>query len=69
MDFSEYFAEWLIRERLAEARRIAARSAFVDSVTPARQSLRAALRRVLIRVGRWLLRQTPAHAPEAGRPA
>lgn len=67
MDFDEYFAEWLVRERLAEARQLAARQALIDSASPASRPVRVAVGVALIRVGRWLLRQVPEHAPDGGR--
>lgn len=65
MELNEYFAEWLIRERLAEARACAARSALLDSALPRRRPLRVALGRALIRVGHWILGQVPEHAGDA----
>ena len=51
MDMNVYFAEWLIRERLAEARAAAASDALFHAHRPPRQPTRVALGRVLIRLG------------------
>ena len=56
MDFDEYFAERLIKERLAEAEAAAARSARLGSLPP-RQPARVALGCALIRLGHWLAGQ------------
>ena len=37
MDMNLYFAEWLVRERLAEARAAGARDALTQSVRPKRR--------------------------------
>lgn len=68
MDLNEYFAEWLVRERLAEARALAARWALIDSVRPPHRPMRAVLGRALIRVGHWILGQVPGYAgaPDRG---
>jgi len=56
MDPSEYLVEYLVKERLAEARAAAARSAFAGSLPP-RQPARVALGHALIRIGDWILGQ------------
>lgn len=67
MELNEYFVEWLIRERLTEARAHAARRALLDSASPPCRPVRVAVGRALIRLGHWILRQVPEHVSEAGR--
>ena len=43
MDMNVYFAEWLIKERLAEARAAGARDALFHAHRPPRQPMRVAL--------------------------
>ncbi len=62
MQVNEYFAEWLVRERLAEARAFAARMALIDAVRPARRPARVGLGLALIRIGQWILERVPEHA-------
>ena len=65
--------EQLVRERLDEARALAARSALIRSLRPARRPVRVAAGAALIKIGRWLAGQRPKAAPkrsdEAGRAA
>ena len=51
MDMNVYFAEWLIKERLAEARAAGARGALIHAHRPRRQPMRVALGLLLIRLG------------------
>jgi hypothetical protein len=51
---NEYLEEVLARERILEARAMAARHALVRSLAPARRPMRVALGYALIRVGRWV---------------
>ena len=51
MDMNVYFAEWLIKERLAEARAAGARDALLHAHRPPRQPMRIALGLALIRLG------------------
>lgn len=60
MDVDEYLAEYLMREREAEARARAARYALLHAVQSTRQPIRARVGMALIRVGNWLL----GHVPE-----
>lgn len=60
MDLNEYTAEWLVRERLAEARAYARRQSLIESVRPPRRPARVALGNALIRAGHWMLGQVPA---------
>ena len=53
MDMNVYFAEWLIKERLAEARAAGARDALFHAHRPPRQPMRVALG--LARLHKWLL--------------
>lgn len=67
MDFNEYFAECLLKERLAEARELAARNALIDSLRLPRRPMRVALGLALIRVGQWILGRVPEYATEPDR--
>ena len=51
MDMNVYFAECLVKERLAEARAAGARDALIHAHRPARQPMRVALGLLLIRLG------------------
>ncbi len=51
MDMNVYFAEWLIKERIAEARAAGARDTLLHAHRPPRQPMRVALGLVLIRLG------------------
>ncbi len=62
MDMNLYFAEWLVRERLAEARAAAARSALVGAAVPARRPVRIRLGLALVRLGRLLQGSRPRGA-------
>jgi len=59
-----YLDELIIRERIADARALAARLALLEGLPPAPHRIRVAFGRVLIRVGHWMagpeLRQSPA---------
>ena len=57
MDFNEYTALMLVRERHAEMVAAARRNALLKEHTRGRRTLRAALGTVLIRVGARLLRE------------
>ncbi len=59
MDYNAYFLEWLVRERLAEARAAAARYALTDSLRAPRCSARVWLGNALIRVGHRVLNADP----------
>ena len=62
MDMNVYCAEWLIKERLAEARAAGARGALLDAHRPPRQPMRVALGLVLIRLGQRILSGRPSAA-------
>jgi len=62
MDMNVYFAEWLIKERLAEARAAGARDALFHAHRPPRQPMRVALGRVLIRLGQRIQSGRPSTA-------
>ena len=67
MDMNVYLMEFLVRERLREAERLAWASQWVEEASGRRRrALRAALGRAMIRVGRWVLGQAP-DAPALGR--
>ncbi len=65
MDLNEYLAECLVKERLAEAW-AAARSALLRDLPP-RRPIRIALGLSLVRIGRWILGQTPENVSEPNR--
>jgi hypothetical protein len=56
--------EQLVRERLDEARAMAARRALLRKLGPARRPVRVAVGLALIRVGRWVAGRAPR--PAAG---
>ncbi len=62
MDMNVYFAEWLIKERLAEARAAGARDALLHAHRPPRQPMRIALGLALIRLGQRILSGRPRTA-------
>jgi hypothetical protein len=57
MDFNEYTAMWLIKQRHAEMLEAARRYALLKHVPPRTSRLRLALGTALIRLGAWLLRR------------
>jgi hypothetical protein len=62
MDMNLYFAEWLVRERLAEARAASARDALTRAVRPERRPVRGRLGAVLVSLGRRLEGRRPRRA-------
>jgi hypothetical protein len=54
MDMNLYVAEWLIRERLAQARAAGARSALVEAAMAERRPVRVRLGTALVSLGRRL---------------
>jgi hypothetical protein len=62
MDMNVYFAEWLIKERLAEARAAGARDALLHAHRPPRQPMRIALGLALIRLGQRIQSGRPSAA-------
>jgi hypothetical protein len=62
-----YLEESVARERLDQARAIAARRAMVRSLRPARPSLRVWTGLLLIRLGRSLAQRPPKRTAEPGR--
>ena len=63
MDFNEYVALMMVRERHAEMIAAARRDAVLKSVARPRGPIRVAVGTALIRLGAWLLReQYPAAA-------
>lgn len=62
MDMNVYFAEWLIKERLAEARAAGARDALLHAHRPPRKPMRVALGLVLIRLGQRIQSGRPGAA-------
>jgi len=66
MDMNLYFAEWVVRERLAEARASSARDALVHAATPRPRPVRVRLGLALVSLGRRLqgeAREAHALAP------
>jgi len=63
MDMNVYFAEWLIKERLAEARAAGARDALLHAHRAPRQPMRIALGLALIRLGQRIQSGRPSTAP------
>ena len=61
-----YLQELLVRDRLDEARALAAEWALVQSLRPVRQPVRVRLGLALIRMGRWLAQRAPKRT-EPGR--
>ena len=59
-----YVEEQMVRDRVADARALAARLALVRGLSPARGRIRVAFGHALIRVGHWMagLEQRPSHA-------
>jgi len=62
MDMNVYVAEWLVRERIAEARTAGARDALIHAHRPPHQPMRVALGLALIRLGRRI--QSGRRSPE-----
>ena len=56
-----YLEEQLARDRLAEARALAAQLALVQDFAPARRPIRVTLGRALIRVGHWVAGRAQSH--------
>ena len=54
MDMNLYFAEWLVRERLAEARAAGARDAVLHAARPRPRPVRVRLGLALVSLGRRL---------------
>jgi hypothetical protein len=57
MDFNEYTAMWLIKQRHAEMIESARRQALANRARPRDSRVRLALGTALIRIGAWLLRR------------
>ena len=67
METSVYLVEFLVRERLREAERLARASQWAEEASRRRRrAFRMALGRVIIRAGRWVRGRSP-HAPALGR--
>src|SRR5262245_47582155 len=62
-----YLQECLVRERLDEARALAAEWAAVRSLRPVRRPMRVLVGLALIRAGRWLAHRTPKRTASPGR--
>jgi len=57
MDFNEYTAMWILKQRHAEMMEAARRQALLKHAKPQASRLRLALGTVLVRMGAWLLRR------------
>jgi hypothetical protein len=69
MDYEPYFTEWLVKTRLGEAQALAERLALLDARRPLRRPACIALGLALIRLGCWVLGDSPARrefSPETG---
>jgi hypothetical protein len=62
-----YLDEQLVRERVDEARALAARRALVLSLRPARRPVRVALGLALIRIGHWVAGRSVRRAAQPRR--
>ena len=62
MDMNLFFAEWLARERLAEARAAGARDALIQAARPKRRPVRVRLGSALVSLGRRLEGRRPRRA-------
>ena len=54
-----YLDEQLVKERMDEARAMAAQQALVLSLGPARRPVRVAVGHALIRIGHWIAGRAP----------
>jgi hypothetical protein len=62
-----YVDEQLVRERLDEARALAARYAMIQSLRPVRRPVRVAVGLALIRMGHWVAGRAPRRTGAPGR--
>ena len=62
-----YLHEQIARDRLDDARAMAARSALVRALGPVRRPVRVALGLALIRVGHWIAGRAPRRAAHPRR--
>lgn len=62
-----YLQEELVRERLEEARALAARLTLIQTLRPVRVPVRVATGLALIRFGRWLAGPERKRRAESGR--
>ncbi|MGH2361496.1 MAG: hypothetical protein ACRDGM_13255 [bacterium] len=67
MDESDYFLEWLVKGRMAEARAEAARWRLVHSASPPRPGLLRRLGNALLQLTHDLRRRRKKDARSAGR--
>jgi hypothetical protein len=61
-EMNMYLDENLVRERLDEARAMAAQMALIRSLRPIRRPVRVAVGLALIRVGHWVAGRAPKRA-------
>ena len=57
-----YLEEQLARDRVSEARALAAQLALIQGLSPAPRRIRVAFGRALIRIGRWVAGPEPRHS-------
>lgn len=57
MEYNDYFVEWLVKQRLTEARALATRAHLLAEARLRRPALRVTVGTALIHVGAWLLRE------------
>jgi len=62
-----YLQECMVRERLDEARALAAQWALLRSFRPVRRPVRVWAGLTLIRMGRWLAKKAPKRTTEPGQ--
>lgn len=61
--------EQIVRDRLEEARAMAARAALLRSLRPVRRPVRVAVGTALVKIGHWIAGQAPKPAPKrSGQP-
>lgn len=62
-----YLQECSVRERMDEARAMAAQWALLRSLRPVRRPVRVRAGLTLIKMGRWLAQKAPKRTAEPGR--
>lgn len=57
-----YLDELIVRERIADARALAAQHNLLQGLSPARRRIRVAFGRALVRAGHWVAGRQPRHS-------